>query len=186
MKGSAARLLWFGGVLLLGGVVLVPLRWVLPAGVSAAGATGNLWRGQLRAAQWGGLGLGDLELRLAALPLLAGVARVSVAGPGLSGTLLLGRQRGVEALDGAPQLAGLPLPFAGLRLSRVDLLFGADGCVQAGGRMEVQMAAPNAAMLAGTPVCDGADARVDLAGPDGVPAGRLRLGADGRITMGAP
>ncbi|MEG8052381.1 type II secretion system protein N [Sphingomonas aerolata] len=60
------------------------LGWVgiEDAGLVARRVTGTIWGATLTDARFGELSLGNLHARLAPLPLLAGRARIVLAGPG--------------------------------------------------------------------------------------------------------
>lgn len=171
----------FGAAFILSLLLYLPLQSVLPrlslpAALTATAVEGSLWSGRLRAARWRGIELGELRAGLSPLPLLAGRRQLWLRSPGAALTLHAGRIRGI---DGASGVLPLPAPAGlGLRASLEDaaLLFDADGCRHAGGRVRVELALPGDALppmiLAGTPACEGHAATL-LLQPEA--AGPLRL-----------
>lgn len=173
-------------VLLIG---LAPLRLALGAmgaergGLAARAVTGTVWRGELKAARFGGVELGDVGLGLDVAGLFLGGGRVwfRTRGPvSAHGVLLLtGSRSGVSSVD-----ANLPLeavmaqaPVRGrLGLKDVDLEFRHGTCRSAKGRIVLDhLTLPGGAPLApnlvlsGAPTCRGGAAVVALSGmADGV------------------
>jgi general secretion pathway protein N len=116
------------------------------AGLSAGSASGTVWRGQLRDAAFRGVRLGDVQMGVSPLSLLAARVRLGFRSERVQGALRLGPGR-IELLeiDGALPLAALA-PQAGLNqigLSGLDL----PGLV-----------------LTGTAACAGKDLMVPLRG----------------------
>lgn len=170
-------------------MALAPLRLALEAmgaergGLAARAVTGTVWRGQLKAARFGGVELGDVGLGLDIAGLFLGGGRVwfRTQGPvSARGVLLLTRSRsGVSGVD-----ANLPLeavmpqaPVRGrLDLKDVDLEFRHGACKSARGRIVLDhLTLPGGAPLApnlvlsGAPTCSGGAAVTRLNGlADGV------------------
>lgn len=116
-------------------------------GISALEASGSVWRGVMRSANWRGQSLGDVSIRLQALPLLMGERRLKVGNASWQGTLLEGRRNGLVDGVGSLTLPAMPtLAGATLRLSMQDaaLVFEDRQCIEAGGLLQVtvQMADP--------------------------------------------
>lgn len=169
---------WFAVALLLSMLLFAPLRLLVaqvgaPPGLSATEVAGNVWAGRLRGAHWRGQALGDVDVGLRPLALLAGVRRWRLQNGAVRIDVLAGRVRGIAdgdgliPLDDIPALAGLPLR---LSLQDATLAFDDDGCHEAGGRVRVELALPAPSLpplvLSGTPACDGAVARLALAPED--------------------
>lgn len=194
---SGRRLaLWFTGAFALALLLCLPLQLVLPRlslppGLSATGVEGSLWRGRLRQARWRGAELGELQLGLSPLPLLAGRQQLWLRGPHLHLALQGGRMRGIDKAQGV-----LPLPSPpglALRASLEDarMRFDADGCRDAGGRVRIEATLPGDALppllLSGTPACDGRSGRIALlpeaSGGPLVLEATLSIEADGRYAL---
>ncbi|GGK09802.1 type II secretion system protein N [Luteimonas terricola] len=166
---------WFAGSFVLALLLSAPLQLVLPrlslpAGLSATGVEGSLWRGALRQAQWQGAELGDLRLGLSPLPLLAGRQRLRLRSPHAALALQRGRVRGIDHAHGVltlPPLSGLALRAS---LDDARMLFDDDGCRAAGGRVRLEVALPGDALppllLAGTPSCEGRSGTLALVSED--------------------
>lgn len=143
------------------------------AGLSAASASGTVWRGRLRDAAFGGLRLGDVEIGVSPLSLLAARVRLGFRSESLRGAARLSSGR-LELLD----IEGdLPLtamaPQAGLSgrvgLRGFDLDLRRSECQRAGG--EVRLDQINLAglelpglVLTGSAACAGKDLVVPLRG----------------------
>jgi general secretion pathway protein N len=127
------------------------LRWsgVERRGLSAASATGTVWRGELKDARYGGVNLGDVMVGLDAAALLGGRLRLRTASEsgafrGAAAWVLNGRDAGLEAATGelAPSVLRTPLPLSGpVRFGDVFIRFRGGRCAAAGGRVDVASAA---------------------------------------------
>lgn len=180
-------------MLLLAPLQLVLPRIGLPTGLGALEAGGSVWNGHLRAAHWRGQPLGDLQIGLAPLPLLAGRQQLRLQGGSARLLLSRGRRAGLAAGDGVVALP--PIAGVGLRalLDDARLLFDAGGCREARGRVRVELTLPLDALppmiLSGTPVCEGRGGRLvllpeDASGPLALEA-TLDIEADGRYRLQA-
>lgn len=178
MRGSTLRLLAFAAGLAIGAVVWLPLRSVLPSGLTAAGVEGTIWHGAVRGAEAGGLLLGDLSLALQPLSLMRGEMRLTVAGPTLAGQAIVGS--GFENLDATIQPMDPALSAQRINLLGTTLRFAGSTCVAASGQVEITTAM---AMLSGVPRCAGDAARVDLASADGLVTMRGWIDSSGRWTL---
>jgi len=165
------------------------LAWLGGAriGVSAAEVSGSIWNGRLRAAQYRGIALGDVEASLEPFALLAGTRRLAVQGTFGRTTLVQGDTRGFEMADAAIEVEHLrpTLPLAGrLRLEGATLLFSAGRCARAEGRIatDVLQHAFNGPEVAGNLSCAGEAAIARLEGrmEDVQVSIALRLDAGGR------
>lgn len=176
--------LWGAAALgfLLGAVLLVPLRLVVPDGISAAGARGTIWGGTLEGANWRGTGIGDVALALQPLGLLRGDVRLGLGGGleggGLEGVVIAGW--GVEGLSGRRALSGLPVDSVAAR--DVTLGFEDGRCVAASGSLSVTMPG-QAAPLVATPRCAGAGAILAFASADGLEGLTISIAADGQMSV---
>ena len=189
---------WAFAAFALAVLLLVPLQLMLPriglpAGLGAVEAGGSVWSGRLRAAHWRGQPLGDLKVGLAPLPLLAGRQQLRPESDSARLLLSRGRVTGLAAGDGVvalPPIAGLSLRAL---LDDARLLFDADGCREARGRVRVELTLPLDALppmiLSGTPACDGRDGRLVLLPEDAGGAlaleATLEIEADGRYRLQA-
>lgn len=162
---------WFAGGFALALLLCLPLQLVLPRlspppGLSATGISGSLWSGRLRNAEWNGAALGDLRLGLSPLPLLTGRRELWLRSGQAGLSLSSGRLRGIDDADGVlqlPPLSGLPLRGS---LEDARMLFDAEGCRSAGGRVRIELTLPGDALppilLAGAPACEGRSGKLAL------------------------
>jgi general secretion pathway protein N len=171
----------------------VPMRLVLSwpdadrVGISAAEVSGSIWDGWLTAAQYRGIKLGDVEISLDPLALLAGTRRLTVRGPLGAAMLVQGESYGFEAADAAIDVEQLRsgFPLAGrVRLEHATLLFSGGRCARAEGRIatDILQRAFDGPEVAGDLSCagDAAVARLDGRLQDVGVSIALRLDAGGR------
>lgn len=183
---------WFAGGFALALLLFLPLQLVLPRlspppGLSATAISGSLWRGRLRSAEWNGVALGDLRLGLSPLSLFTGRRELWLRSAHARLSLSSGRLRGIDDAEGVLQLP--PLAGLALRASLEDagMLFDAEGCRSAGGRVRLELGLPGNALapviLSGTPACEGRSGRLVLLPeqPGGplLPEATLTVEADG-------
>ncbi|SON96023.1 Type II secretion system protein N [Xanthomonas citri pv. fuscans] len=189
-------------VLSMAGVALlafVPLRLVLPRErlpFSVLDVEGPIWAGTLRQVQWQGIVFGDVAVRPRVWPLLRGQRQVHLQSTQLQLLLVDGAQRGMRNAQGqllVRQPGGVALIDLALQLQQVDLLFDATGCVQAHGRVSLQLLASGSGelpglpplRLSGQPACVDHTAVLTLLPDTALPAGvqaeaQLQLWPDGR------
>ncbi|MFA4259991.1 type II secretion system protein N [Xanthomonas perforans] len=184
------------GVALL---AFVPLRLVLPREglpFSVLDVEGPIWAGSLRQVQWQGIAFGDVAVRPRLWPLVRGERQVQLQSTQLHLLLVDGAQRGIRNARGqllVRQPGGVALIDLALQLQQVDLLFDATGCVQAHGRVSLQVLASGAGelpglpplRLSGQPACVDHTAVLTLLPDTALPAGvqaeaQLQLWPDGR------
>lgn len=184
------------GVALL---AFVPLRLVLPREglpLSVLDVEGPIWAGTLRQVQWQGIAFGDVAVRPRLWPLVRGERQVQLQSTQLHLLLVDGAQRGIRNAQGqllVRQPGGVALIDLALQLQQVDLLFDATGCVQAHGRVSLQLLASGAGelpglpplRLSGQPACVDHTAVLTLLPDTALPAGvqaeaQLQLWPDGR------
>ncbi|MGX2088248.1 type II secretion system protein N [Xanthomonas axonopodis] len=184
------------GVALL---AFVPLRLVLPREglpFSVLDVEGPIWAGTLRQVQWQGIAFGDVAVRPRLWPLVRGERQVQLQSTQLHLLLVDGAQRGIRNARGqllVRQPGGVALIDLALQLQQVDLLFDATGCVQAHGRVSLQVLASGAGelpglpplRLSGQPACVDHTAVLTLLPDTALPAGvqaeaQLQLWPDGR------
>lgn len=174
---TRARLILFAITLVLALITLVPLRLALPPGLSAAATQGTIWHGQLASASFQGIGLGSLEVALHPLPLLKAERRLEVAGPSLTGFLILGE--GVEAVTATPQVT---TPITSLTTEALTLRFKSGLCTTASGRITVTL--PGSPVpLTGTPRCNSTSALLPLTSADGLITTSATLAANGKLSL---
>ncbi|MBV6894897.1 type II secretion system protein N [Xanthomonas euvesicatoria] len=188
-------------VSMVGGALLafVPLRLVLPREglpFSVLDVEGPIWAGTLRQVQWQGIAFGDVAVRPRLWPLVRGERQVQLQSTQLHLLLVDGAQRGIRNAQGqllVRQPGGVALIDLALQLQQVDLLFDATGCVQAHGRVSLQVLASGAGelpglpplRLSGQPTCVDHTAVLTLLPDNALPAGvqaeaQLQLWPDGR------
>ncbi|MFB0416857.1 type II secretion system protein N [Xanthomonas euvesicatoria] len=184
------------GVALL---AFVPLRLVLPREglpFSVLDVEGPIWAGTLRQVQWQGIAFGDVAVRPRLWSLGRGERQVQLQSTQLHLRLVDGAQRGIRNAQGqllVRQPGGVALIDLALQLQQVDLLFDATGCVQAHGRVSLQVLASGAGelpglpplRLSGQPACVDHTAVLTLLPDTALPAGvqaeaQLQLWPDGR------
>jgi general secretion pathway protein N len=200
LRIPARRTVLFAALFALALLVFLPMRLVLGwagAGISAREAGGMAWSGSLKEARAGAAILGDLEARLAPLPLLLGRARLEVERPSaapdrLSGAFVISlNMRAAESLTGMvpidAQLAGLPVES--LSLNDMTVRFRDGQCDRAEGMVTASLAgstqaAALPASVSGPVRCDRGDLLLPLAGGAG-PGVALRVSADGRYRVDA-
>lgn len=187
----------FGAMLVVALLALVPLRLVLgwaglgDAGLTARQVEGVLWRGRLVEARFGEVTLGDLDARLALLPLFVGRARVELDGEGarpLHGAVTVGRHaQGVDDFTASLATGQLfaPLPVTALDLDDVSIRFRDGQCERAEGRVRATLAGeaggvPLPATLAGAARCEAGALLLPLASQAGTETATLRVFGDGR------
>ncbi|MCF5938358.1 type II secretion system protein N, partial [Xanthomonas perforans] len=157
---------------------------------------GPIWAGTLRQVQWQGIAFGDVAVRPRLWPLVRGERQVQLQSTQLHLLLVDGAQRGIRNARGqllVRQPGGVALIDLALQLQQVDLLFDATGCVQAHGRVSLQVLASGAGelpglpplRLSGQPACVDHTAVLTLLPDTALPAGvqaeaQLQLWPDGR------
>ena len=145
------RLLGLVLAFLVGAVALLPLRAVLglgDTGLTARDVSGSLWSGHLADAVWRGVPIGDLDIRLAPLPLLGGQPTLRFAGASLSGTATA---IGVTDLTGSIDASGhTPLPLGRIGLQNVSIAFEKRRCTAARGTVTVAVTGSLATALGGS------------------------------------
>lgn len=186
------RRVFFGSALAISLIVLLPLRLAIGwfdlggRGLAAREASGSLWAGTLKEAEFGPVALGDVHARLNVLPLLIGRARLSLSRDEalgrFSGAISVSRHGfGLEDLTGQIRLGALfaPAPVTVLDLDDVSAHF-------TGGRCETAEGGVRAAGLTGTVRCAEGDLLVPLASQSGLDRVALRVAPDGhwRIDLG--
>ncbi len=189
----------FGGMLLLALIVFLPMRAALgwvgieDAGLVARRVTGTIWGATLTDARFGELSLGNLHARLAPLPLLAGRARIVLAGPEtnprpLRGSASVSRHGfGVDDLTATIPTGAVfaPVPVTTLDLDGVTVRFADGQCERAEGRVRATLGGEVAGItlpqsVSGTPKCEGDALIVPLASQAGTEGITLRIDGTGR------
>ena len=188
------RVVLFVILFALAALLLLPLRLVIAgSGLVAREASGSVWSGSLKEARIGPAVLGDLDARVAPLPLLTGRMRIDLARPSaapdrLSGALVLSRnRRAIESATGVvPIEASLgALPVTSLDLTDVTVRFRDGACDRAEGVVRANLSSGAAgsnlpASLSGALRCDSGAALLPFV--VGGTGGRfeLRIFGDGR------
>ncbi|MFM9829052.1 MAG: type II secretion system protein N [Sphingomonas sp.] len=189
----------FGILFALALIVLLPMRlaleWVgLDArGLAAREVSGSVWTGRLSDARFGDLALGDVRAGVSPFQLLAGRARVNLAGrtPGTDKALVgaLGVSRRSFGLDDVTAAvlarhAFAPLPVSQLELDDVSVRFEGTNCVRASGRVRAMMSGGIGAVLlpavmSGTARCERNKLLLPLVSQSATEAVNLRIDGDG-------
>ena len=188
------RVVLFAILFGLAALFLLPLRLAVgSSGLAAREASGSVWSGALKEARIGPAVLGDLDARVAPLPLLTGRMRIDLARPSaapdrLTGALVLSRNR--RAVEGASGVIPIDasigaLPVTSLELTDVTARFRDGTCDRAEGMVRANLSAGAAgsnlpASLSGALRCD--QGAVLLPFVVGGTGGRveLRIFGDGR------
>ena len=194
------RAVLFAALFAIALVAFLPLRLVVGgSGLAAREASGSVWSGSLKEARIGPAVLGDLNARVAPLPLLTGRMRIDLSRPSaapdrLSGALIVSRnRRAVEGATGLVPIQALagPLPLTSIELTDVTVRFSDGTCDRAEGMVRANLSAGPAgtnlpASLSSTLRCDRGAALVPFV--VGGTGGRveLRIFGDGRFEIGAP
>ncbi|WP_372391867.1 type II secretion system protein N [Xanthomonas sp. NCPPB 3582] len=189
------------GLLLLATAVIatLPLRLLLSAQrlpFSALEAQGSIWNGTLRKLRWNSLQLGDVGVRLRAVPLLRGERQVQLRSATVQAVALQGARQGVEQANGRLLLrkpGGVSLMDLSIDLRDVRAVFDDTRCIQAGGDVALQIVPSEGGeaagllplRLRGSPRCVDDAVVLALAPDGGLPDGvqlnaELRLQRDGR------
>jgi len=181
-------------------LVMAPLSLVVAgraeaAGLTAASVSGTVWRGRLGEAAFGGVRLGDVQIGVSPLALLAAKISLGFEGEALRGGLSLGpRRTRLRDVDADLPLASLA-PDAGLigrvRLRDFGVALRGGQCQEAEGAVALDQLSlvgldlPGLS-LNGSPACAGADLVIPLSGQaEGVDvAGDLRISPGGAYRMG--
>jgi len=179
-------------------VALLPLRlaagWFVLGGrgLSAREATGSLWAGALKEAQFGAVPLGDLRASLDILPLFVGRARLSLSRDDpdgrFEGAVSVSRHGfGVDDLTGEVRVGALfaPVPLASLRLEDVTAHFENGQCDHAQGSVHAGLSGELAGLLlpsglTGNARCAQGALLIALAGQTGMEQMNLRIEGGGR------
>jgi hypothetical protein len=185
-------LLVFAAAWLAFAVALVPMRWLgelsvwRNAGVSASGATGTIWNGQLLDVAMGSNVLGTVDAGLSAVSLLGGTAVLALRSDAGGAELRLGRERGLRKASGQ-WLGTLESPVGPLQLAlsldEFTAMFRAGSCFESGGNAQVQLAARTAPadwptlVLSGTSRCREGVVEASLNPAPGSPAVELLVQA---------
>ncbi|HMG47689.1 MAG TPA: type II secretion system protein N [Allosphingosinicella sp.] len=191
------RTVFFLAVFAFSMVALIPLRlaagW-FGGGLAAREASGSIWLGVLKEAQFGPVPLGDLDARLNVLPLLLGQARLSLSrdeahGGRFEGAITVSRHSfALEDMTGQLRTGALlaPIPIAAFDLDDVSARFADQLCESAEGRVRVALAGEiGGVALPGGLAGDVRCAEGALLLPLASPAGQLNLSvrADGRYRI---
>lgn len=190
------RGLFFLCAFLIALAALLPLRvalsWLaLDGRLSARAAEGSLWFGTLREARVAGAPLGDLRAGLDPLPLVAGRARIDLAGAGalpLRGAASVTRHSfGIDDVTALVPFgqAAAPLPVAALDLDDVSVRFRDNLCERAEGLVRVRITGDYdgvtlPASLSGTARCEAGALMLPLVSGSGGDMLALSVTADGR------
>jgi general secretion pathway protein N len=183
------RAVLFAALFAIALVAFLPLRLVLGGnGLTAREASGSVWAGRLKEARIGPAALGDLDARLAPLPLLVGHARVGLARPSgapdrLTGALSLARhRRAIESVSGTIPIDSMgALPIASLSLTDVTVVFRDGTCDRAEGQVQASLSGTGLpASLSGAVRCDSGALLLPLASGPGTEGVALRIFGDGR------
>jgi general secretion pathway protein N len=179
-------------------VALLPLRVVVGwygldgRGLAAREATGSLWLGALREAQFGAVPLGDLKARLNLLPLFLGRARLSLSRDEpegrFEGAVTVSRHSfGVDDVTGQLRTGAMfaPLPISSLDLADVTAHFEGGMCTHAEGEVRAAFAGEMAGLLLpsglrGSARCAEGALLLPLTSQTGMEQVNLRFQADGR------
>lgn len=187
-------LVLFASLLALALILSLPMRLalgVVGAGLTAREANGTIWSGRLKEARMGPAALGDLEARLAFLPLLTGRARIelerdSAAPDRFAGAFgFAANRRSAESVTGVVPVEGAfgALPVAALELSDVTVRFRDGACEEAEGLVRASLTATRPglpASLSGAARCDRGALLLPLTSGGGGDGVALRIAADGR------
>ncbi|WP_293879793.1 type II secretion system protein N [Sphingomonas sp.] len=156
-------------------------------GLSARAATGTMWSGSLADARLGPVPLGDVDVALRPLPLLAGRIELGVTGVSGTGRLIassgsLGIGKVTAKLSLAQAFAPLPLDL--IDLDEVTVRFVGLRCDSAEGRVRATFTGDVGGLdlssgLSGAARCDGGELLLPLASQSGTQRLSLHVAGDG-------
>jgi general secretion pathway protein N len=144
----------FGAVFVIALIVLLPMRLALGAigvgdqGLTARAVDGSVWSGAVREAQVGRIALGDLGVAVSPLALLAGRARIDLAGHAtdlggsVHGAIEMSRHSvGLDRMSASLPAGNIfaPVPISALDLDAVDVKFDGGRCQRASGRVNASL-----------------------------------------------
>jgi len=188
------RTVLFAALFALALLIFLPLRLVLGwagAGLTAREVSGSAWAGSLKEARAGPAVLGDLDARLAPVPLLLGRARLEVERPSAAPDRLVAafdlsrNRRSAESVTGTVPVESRfgPLPIASFDLTDVTVRFRDGQCDRAEGLVRANLSGEVAgvalpASLSGAARCDRGALLLPLSG--GAEGLTLRIFGDGR------
>lgn len=192
------RTVFFLAALAFALAALLPLRVAIGwfalggRGLAAREASGSLWLGGLKEAEFGAVQLGDVDARLDLLPLLIGRARLSLSRDDpeapFAGAISVSRHSfGLDDLTGQLRVGALfaPLPIATLDLGDVSVHFANDACESAEGDVHAGLGGdvagtmlPNG--LRGTARCADGALLLPLVSQSGMEQMNISIRPDGR------
>lgn len=193
MKRSGAIAL-FAAIFVFALVLLCPLgagiavSGVGSSGLSARSATGTIWSGTLADAYVGPVPIGDVDVALRPLPLLAGRGELGVVGTSGAGRVIGGAgEFGIGQVIAKLALgqALAPLPIDTLDLGDVTVRFDGGRCADAEGRVRATFTEDVAGIdlksgLSGAVRCDGGELLLPLVSQSGTQRLTMRIAANGR------
>jgi general secretion pathway protein N len=196
MKLPFGKIAYFLAAFLFALVALTPLRFGLDLldlgrrGFAAREAQGSIWWGALIQAQFGSVELGNLQVKLRAVPLLLGQGRVDFrdrAKEVRGSAVVTSHSFGLSDVRMAPNVGSAfsPLPVVSLNLDRVTARFSDGRCVEARGSADARLAEVFAGIalprsLFGTVRCDGDAVLLAVISRSQMEALRIRIFEDGR------
>lgn len=190
-------ILLFAAVFLGALVLLFPiglaLQWggVDKAGLTARRAAGDVWTGRLADARFGPVAVGNANIGLKPLPLLAGTAELGVdTAVGFGRFMSSGTTRGVRRVTAKLPLATAlaPLPVETIELADSSIVFRGTDCVEGSGRVRATFGAAGLAGLSlaqgmsGTARCERGELVLPLVSQTGLEKLTVRMKGDGRWT----
>ncbi len=185
--------LLFALVLAAALIVTFPLRvaigWMGPM-LSARSATGSIWHGMLQDVSFGGISLGDFQVRLSPRRMVSGMSALQFEGVEDSarrGTIFarLGGY-GADNINARIALPGMfaPLPIDVVELHTVSAAFDSKACNSANGRVSIALSGGFAGVslgdtLSGQLRCDRGILTLPLISPSAMERITLRIAPDG-------
>lgn len=194
------RGLFFLCALLIALIALLPMRLALEwlaldrIGLSARGAGGSIWLGDLKEARFGEAPLGDLSAQLSPVQLLVGRARIDLRGDGpgkTEGAIGVTRNSfGIDDMSASVPVGAVfsPLPVESLDMNDVSVRFVDGLCERADGNVRAVLAGDIAGLaltqgMTGNARCEGGALLLPLQSQSGMERLRLRLFEDGRYAL---
>jgi general secretion pathway protein N len=169
-------------------IVFVPLGVALPSsGLAARAARGTIWSGRLIDARVGNLAVGDVDVAVSPLPLLAGRTRADLRGPLGQGTVILSSSgSGIDKATAKLATAGLfaAVPLDGVDLDAMSVQFRGNRCESAEGRVKASFSGEVAGLalsqgLSGTARCEGGMLLIPLVSQSAMERLNMRIAGDG-------
>ncbi len=183
----------FVGALVLLFPIGLAMQWAGAdrAGLTARRSAGDVWTGRLADARFGPVALGNANIGLKPLPLLAGTAELGVdTAIGFGRFVSGGATRGVRRVTAKLPLAAAlaPLPVESIELAQSSIVFRGADCIEGEGRVRATFGSASLAGLSlaqgmsGIARCERGELVLPLVSQTGLEKLTVRMKGNGRWT----